>query len=629
VLITSLKPPFRLWLLALVAALLILTGCTAATSQATLIQSQEWLMDKTGHASLQEVTASPDWQPMARWQSWGYGPETIWIRTKLKAAAHDTRTSWIVQIKPPYLDYLTLYDPSANLVLRSGDALPPNDDSLASIYFTFQIPALQQERDIYLQLKTSSTRTLSLEVLPFGQAQLQSRLQEWLMGVFTATSGIFAVWASAQWWISRERLIGAFAFKQIIATTWAFFLLGFARIVIGPFLPESVLTTIASTSFILVISVTLWFLAKFIESYQPARWALFVCRVLAIAIASLTLLQFFDLTSQMLELGNIAILLAFSMLLITLLTAMPQKTGQPIPLKTFLIYLFLYSALSSLPPLIHLGWISAHPVVLIGTLAHAVLDGVVMFIMLQIRARTLQQEQQQTTMNLERSEQKAETEKRHREEQSQLFAMLAHELKTPLATLRMRMELGELKREVMDRTIADMNQVIERCVHTGQLADQGLEPYLQSVDPIALTQSCIQSCRYPGQVDFSAPNTSGLLHTDAQMLSIVLGNLLDNACKYGVPQSRIQVSLQFTRKQDQSGWLWHVTNQAGTAGLPDTAQLFEKYYRSPQARRVSGSGLGLFLVKGLIDLLQGTISYTAQAGHPVFTVWVPDLTMRR
>ncbi len=113
------------------------------------------------------------------------------------------------------------------------------------------------------------------------------------------------------------------------------------------------------------------------------------------------------------------------------------------------------------------------------------------------------------------------------------------------------------------------------------------------------------------------------------MLSIVLGNLLDNACKYGAPQGRVQVSLQFTRKQDQSGWLWQVANQAGSTGLPDAAQLFEKYYRSPQARRVSGSGLGLFLVKGLLDLLQGTISYTAQAGHPVFTVWVPDLTMRR
>ena len=622
--------PKRLWLLAMATALLLsLVGCKAPENKPQLIESQEWLMDKTGHATLKDVTASTDWQPMTPWQSWGYGPETIWIRTKLRSAKPDARTSWIVQIRPPYLDYLTLYDPSANLVLKSGDALPPNDDSLASINFSFQIPALNHERDIYLQLHTTSTRSVNMKVLPSAQAQLQNRLQEWLMGFFTAASGMFAIWAAAQWWISRDGLIGAFAFKQIFATTWAFFLLGFARIVVGPYLSEGVLTTISSTSFIWVISVTLWFLAKFIESYRPARMCLIACRVLAISIASLSLLQFLDLTIEMLKIGNIAILLAFSLLLITLLTAIPHKVVQPIPLKLLLVYLLVYSALSSLPPLIHLGWIKAHPIMVIGTLTHAVMDGVVMFIMLQVRARTLQHEQQAIVRELERSEQKVESEKRHREEQSQLFAMLAHELKTPLATLRMRMEVGELKREVMDRTIADMNQVIERCVHTGQLTDQALEPYLQSVDPIALTQACIQSCRYPVQVDLSVPNTSGSLQTDAQMLSIVLGNLLDNACKYGVPQSRIQVSLQFTRKQDQSGWLWHVTNQAGTAGLPDAAQLFEKYYRSPQARRVSGSGLGLFLVKGLIDLLQGAISYTAQAGHPVFTVWVPDLTMRR
>jgi signal transduction histidine kinase len=52
--------------------------------------------------------------------------------------------------------------------------------------------------------------------------------------------------------------------------------------------------------------------------------------------------------------------------------------------------------------------------------------------------------------------------------------------------------------------------------------------------------------------------------------------------------------------------------------------LFEKYYRSPHARRLSGSGLGLFLVKGLLDLMQGTIHYEAQDDHAVFSIWVPE-----
>lgn len=582
-------------------------------------------MDKTGKATLQDVIASTDWQPMKPWQSWGYGPETIWIRAKLKAAKPNTRTPWIVRVRPPYLDYLTLYDPSEHLVLHSGDAMPPNDDSLASINFTFPIPAVEQERDIYLQLNGTSTRSINVEVLPSMQAQLENRLQEWFLGFFTAASGIFALWATGQWWMSRDQLIGAFALKQFFATMWAFFFLGFGRIVVGPYLQEGVLNTISSTSLMLVVSVTLWFLAKFIESYNPSRQLLSTCRLLATAIASLILMQFWDLTIEMLVIGNIAILIAFTLLLITLASAFPEKVPHPIPLKFLFAYLFFYSALSSLPPLIHLGWIEAHPVVIGGTLAHAVLDGVVMFIMLQVRARTLRHEQFSIARDLERSEQKAEAEKSHRQEQSQLFAMLAHELKTPLATLRMWMEAGSLKREAMDRAIFDMNQVIERCVHTGQLADQGLQPYVQLVDPIAITQSCIQSCRKPDLIDFVEPTASSQLQTDAQMLSIVLGNLLDNACKYGAANRSIYVSLQRIERHGQWGWQWCVDNEAGPVGLPDPTHLFEKYYRSSQARRISGSGLGLFLVKGLLELMGGSIQYESRENHAMFSIFIPEL----
>lgn len=586
-------------------------------------------MDKTGHSNLQDVAKSTEWQPMTGWKSWGYGHETIWIRAKLKAAEPNTRTPWVVRVRPPYLDYLTLYDPAAELVLHSGDALPPIDDNLASINFTFQIPALPHEREIYLQLHGTSTRALHMEVLPYGQAQLQNRLQEWVMGFFTATSGIFAVWALVQWWFTRERVIGVFALKQVFATVWAFFLLGFARIVIGTLLPEGVLTTIASTSFIWLIGMTLWFMTTLLENYQPARAGLRACRYLAVVLALLPLLQFFGLTIEMLTIGNILIPVAFTMLIITLSTAIPRRVPQAIPLKFLLPYLCVYSTLGSLPPLMHLGWIKAHSIVVFGTLAHAVFDGVVMFIMLQIRARTLQNEQQQIALDLQRSQQKVETEKRHREDQSQLFAMLAHEIKTPLATLRMWMEVGSLKRETMDRAIADMNQVIERCVHTGQLADQGLLPVWQRVNPADLTRTCIQSCRNPGQVDLVASSAVNQLLTDAQMLSIVLGNLLDNACKYAAPQSRITVTLQPASWENCPGWLWQIDNQAGKAGLPDAEHLFEKYYRSPQARRLSGSGLGLFLVKGLLDLMQGTIRFEAQADHAVFTLWIPEKPAER
>ena len=94
-------------------------------------------------------------------------------------------------------------------------------------------------------------------------------------------------------------------------------------------------------------------------------------------------------------------------LLIALLSAVPKRVKQPIPMAVFFIYLLVYSSLNALPSLIHLGWIEPHPIVLFSNLAHTVLDGIVMFVMLQIRARAMRKAQIQNTLDLQSSQQQA------------------------------------------------------------------------------------------------------------------------------------------------------------------------------------------------------------------------------
>jgi signal transduction histidine kinase len=626
------RSPLRLWLWAWALVCLLLVGCREAATTSTeppLVRAQHWLMDPGSQATLADIQAAPHWQPMTDWKSWGYGPETIWVRLDLRASEAPTSMPWVVQVRPPYLDYVTLYDPANGLEQRSGDALPPHDHELATINLTFQIPAMTTTRSVYLKLQSISTRVMQVKVMPYGEAQQSNRQQEWFIGFIVVMSAVFAIWAMAQWLYTRDRVIGAFALKQFMAMSWGFLLLGFARVAVGPWFPEGRLSNIASTSFLWLIGTTLWFLALLISEYRPSRIALRACYGLAIFLAILPVLYWSGWPYLALSIGNICIPLAMTLLTLTLLSAWRHQVQKPIPLKYMLFYLCCYSLVNSTPPLMHLGWINADMIAVFGTLAHTVFDGIVMFFVMQIRARNMARERQNIALELNRSQEKAQAEARHREEQSQLFAMLAHEMKTPLATLRMWMDAGQLKPETMERAITDMNQVIERCVHTGQLADQGLAAIPQRVEPVTLTQQCIHSCRAPDQVDFDAPVGDHVIETDAQMLSIVLGNLLDNACKYGSPQGRIRVSLAPAEEQGLAGWRWLVNSQAGTVGLPDPSRLFEKYYRSGQARRMSGSGLGLFLVKGLLDLLEGTIRYEAREDHAIFSVWIPAALARR
>jgi signal transduction histidine kinase len=69
-----------------------------------------------------------------------------------------------------------------------------------------------------------------------------------------------------------------------------------------------------------------------------------------------------------------------------------------------------------------------------------------------------------------------------------------------------------------------------------------------------------------------------------------------------------------------------VINQAGPAGLPDPAKVFERYYRAPRASSVSGTGLGLWLSQKLAERLGGKISMTLEAGRVVFWFSLPAHT---
>lgn len=67
-----------------------------------------------------------------------------------------------------------------------------------------------------------------------------------------------------------------------------------------------------------------------------------------------------------------------------------------------------------------------------------------------------------------------------------------------------------------------------------------------------------------------------------------------------------------------------MVNAASPGDLPDEGRLFEKYDRRPRARRLTSSGLGLFLVKGLVDLMQGAIRYEVWPDRVEFSLWLPE-----
>jgi signal transduction histidine kinase len=68
-----------------------------------------------------------------------------------------------------------------------------------------------------------------------------------------------------------------------------------------------------------------------------------------------------------------------------------------------------------------------------------------------------------------------------------------------------------------------------------------------------------------------------------------------------------------------------ITNQVGPAGWPEADRVFEKYYRSPHARRQTGSGLGLYLVRHLTQAIGGQIAYKPSTSQIRFVLNLPTM----
>ena len=104
---------------------------------------------------------------------------------------------------------------------------------------------------------------------------------------------------------------------------------------------------------------------------------------------------------------------------------------------------------------------------------------------------------------------------------------------------------------------------------------------------------------------------------DPQRLQQVFVNLLSNACKYNIRGGRL--SLLFG---EDNRCYWVSVGDEG-AGMTDAqlGEIFEPFKRLPGKNEVSGTGLGLVVVKLLMTQMNGTVSVESETGHgSVFTV---------
>lgn len=205
---------------------------------------------------------------------------------------------------------------------------------------------------------------------------------------------------------------------------------------------------------------------------------------------------------------------------------------------------------------------------------------------------------------------------RRNEQHDAFINAVTHELKTPLASIRLYLEtlkkrdLAEDKRqEFYDVMLADSErllQTVEQVLRAGQSGQRHRKLNFRKVDVAELAGDCVNLTRVRHNLDADSVKFKESLNgerpqvkADAEELRVAISNLLDNAVKYSVKgvQISVEVATIDTKKVavriDDKG-----------IGIPaaQLKRIFKRFYRVPGRviARIKGTGLGLFIVRSIV-----------------------------
>jgi len=226
---------------------------------------------------------------------------------------------------------------------------------------------------------------------------------------------------------------------------------------------------------------------------------------------------------------------------------------------------------------------------------------------------------------------------------SAILDSVTHEFRTPLTAIKAsitslmsntglsaddRRELMTVINEESDR----LNRLVGEAAEVAQLESHEFQLDLQACRVIDLLQAAVDDVKqvmgkHPVEIRMPEDITA---HLDADRIKEVLVQLLENAAKYSPPESPIRITAEMQKaelqmqKKDTNLEL-SVADQG--AGIDDMEQtlIFDKFYRGKNQRyRVQGTGMGLAIVKAIVEAHGGKITVTSQLGcGSVFRIVLP------
>ncbi len=226
----------------------------------------------------------------------------------------------------------------------------------------------------------------------------------------------------------------------------------------------------------------------------------------------------------------------------------------------------------------------------------------------------------------------------------EFISIASHQLRTPLTAIRLFNEMlkngdvGKLNPEQQDYTnkvdlsVTRMIRLVGDILNVSRVdlgrvminpkptdVNELIQSHIDEVTPLADPKGVT--------LHFTPDTNLPKVNIDPDVFGQVIHNLLTNAIRY-TAEKQGKVEVKFVKKDD--GYEYSVTDNG--IGIPKDAQshIFERFYRAPNAIAVEGegTGLGLYLIKTIVDTVGGTVRFETSEHGTTFFVTIPERGMK-
>lgn len=637
----SLGQVLRLWLVA--AALCWLAASPALGKTETIDASHapsetrflDWryLRDPGGSLSLTAVQSlAPD-----RFQSIsfgllsaGYTRDVFWIRFSVLAPS----SSWYLDILPPYLDDLRLYriddrQDTAPVELRGGDHWPYSQRAVAYRGFAYRMqPTGVTPWTFLLRVQSTSANHLVARVWSESEFAAQAGLEAALGFAALAIFLTFLILnLNHLFWIKDA--LQAWLCAYLASLLWVYTaVLGFSAQFVIPDHPEWNDLWMGLGNMTLMLSSSSFHRRLFgITANRPVSYRLY------------------QIGCGLPWLGAIAVLLGyypeimpifFAFYLMLTLVGLSLSVGllrreEPGALLSF--FAIFSGLVGVLIMILNLeGLLLGGLTLLYSMMACTIIQIGLLHLAVGSKYQQLEVERIREASKASRAQEEARREREARVEQSELFAMISHEIKNPLTMINGAVQslealvLGspdiDRRHERIRRAVWRIDTLVEKALEydlsESQMSDARANV---SFDVGHMIDRVLRRYDLPeGRIRFRVDPRPCRVRGQIRLIEILLGNLIDNALKYGA-EAPIEIVVNPAGRDariDIRDW--------GPGVEPELIpHLFERYRRGSDHGNITGAGLGLYLVARIARWHGGDVRYVEPEGvGACFSVRLPS-----